>query len=460
MGIIKSIELFIPLRTISEVPQVNRPEPCIFFCMMLRNLIRKHRPDYLAMLMDVSDETVFRRDIDPNYKAQRDPAPESLHIQADRIVTIIEALRIPLFRVPGYEADDVMATIVHMLEEEEIDVYLVSRDKDLDQLLSDRVWLLDPVKDEVMDAAGLQEKKGFSPDQAVEIQSLVGDSTDNIPGVHGVGMKTAVKLINQYGSAEAVLEHADELTPKMSERVKAYTDQLPITRQLVTLRKDVPLSFELEKCDTELIDVASVLPLFDELGFTTVKESYQDMASKPDRGEEIHVEHQPQPVDTGIYELVDTNEQLDSFVQELSKQTVIAFDTETTGIHPVKAMLVGLSFCWQSSQAYYIPVRAVMGKMISVETVVEKLKPIMENEAIRKVGHNLKYDILVLKQVGIEVHGNDFDTMLASFLLDPAKSHFAPLQPEHRLKAFPFHERAVRHDCRSSVFQEFYTIAR
>lgn len=391
------------------------------FCMMLNNLIRKQRPDYLAMLMDVSDETVFRRDIDPNYKAHRDPAPESLHTQADRIVTIIEALRIPLFRVPGYEADDVMATIAHILKEQEIDVYLVSRDKDLDQLLSDRVWLFDPVKNTVMDAAGLLEKKGFSPEQAVEIQSLVGDSTDNIPGVHGVGMKTAVKLINQYGSAEAVLEHADELTPKMSERVKAYADQLPITRQLVTLRNDVPLSFELEKCDTELIDVASVLPLFDELGFTTVKDAYRDTASTLGNGEKIHIEHQPQPVETGTYKLVDTSEKLDSFVQELSRQTVIAFDTETTGIHPIKAELVGLSFCWQSSIAYYIPVRAVMGNVLSVETVVEKLKPIMENKTVRKVGHNLKYDILVLKQVGIDVQGNDFDTMLASFLLDPMR---------------------------------------
>lgn len=391
------------------------------FCMMLRNLIRTHRPDYLAMLMDVSDETVFRRDIDPNYKAHRDPAPESLHTQADRIVTVIEALRIPLFRVPGYEADDVMATIAHILKNEEINVYLVSRDKDLDQLLSDRVWLFDPVKNTVMDAAGLQEIKGYSPEQAVEIQSLVGDSTDNIPGVHGVGMKTAVKLINQYGSAEAVLEHADELTPKMSERVKAYADQLPITRQLVTLRKDVPLSFELEKCDTNLIDVAGVLPLFDELGFTTVKDKYQEMASMLGGGDEIHIEHPPQPVETGTYELVDTDEKLDAFVKELSKQNVFAFDTETTGIHPVKAKLVGLSFCWQSSIAYYIPVRAVMGNVLSVETVVEKLKPIMENEVVRKVGHNLKYDILVLKQVGIEVQGNDFDTMLASFLLDPMR---------------------------------------
>ncbi len=393
------------------------------FCMMLSNLIKTHRPDYLAMLMDVSDETVFRRDIDPNYKAHRDPAPESLHTQADHIVRIIEALKIPLFRVPGFEADDVMATIAHELKEEDVDIFLVSRDKDLDQLLTERVHLFDPVKNEVTNSVSLLEKKGFTPEQAVEIQTLVGDSTDNIPGVHGVGNKTAVKLINLYGSADAVLEHADELTPKMSERVKAFKDQLPITRQLVTLRHDVPITFDLDQCLMSRMDVPSVTPIFDELGFTTVTDTYHRLVGllgQSEGGPPVT----PPPADLGAYELVDTDEKLIAFAMELNKQSVFAFDTETTGLNPVNHLLVGISVCWKSGTGYYIPVRAAMGNVLPIETVVEQLKPAMENPDLRKVGHNLKYDILVLKQVGLEVAGNNFDTMLASFLLDPmSRSH-------------------------------------
>ena len=192
------------------------------FCSMLFGLIQKRRPDYLAMVMDVSDETVFRRELDPNYKAHRDPAPEALHLQADRIVSILSALGVPIYRLPGFEADDLIATIVERLRNDDVCVYVVSRDKDLEQLLSERVRLFDPSKDAEMDVAALLEAKGYTPQQAVEVQTLSGDSTDNIPGVPGIGPKTAAKLIIQYGSADAVLEHADELTPKMSERVKAF----------------------------------------------------------------------------------------------------------------------------------------------------------------------------------------------------------------------------------------------
>ena len=391
------------------------------FCMMLFGLIRDHHPDYLAIALDVHDETVFRRELDAGYKANRDPTPETLLVQMERIVAIVEALGIPILRVPRFEADDVMATVAERLKDEEIDIYLVSRDKDLEQLITDRVRLYDAKRDQVIDAAALLEQKGYTPRQAVDLQTLVGDSTDNIPGVPGVGVKTAVKLIRQYGSAEAVLEHAGKLTPRMGERVRAFADQLPITRRLVTLRRDVPVDFDLEKCSAEHIAYAAARPIFEELGFTRLAEALDGLASSPAGPD------RPPPAPRGGlptvagYELVDTPEKLDALAAALARQASFAFDTETTGLNPVKAELVGLSFAWETGEAFYVPVRAAAGTVLPVETMVRALRPTLENPSIAKVGHNLKYDVLVLRQVGINVSGLAFDTMIASFLLDPLR---------------------------------------
>lgn len=400
------------------------------FCSMLFSLIQKRRPDYLAMVMDVSDETVFRREVDPNYKAQRDPAPEALHVQADRIVSILSALGVPIYRLPGFEADDLIATIVERLREEDVCIYVVSRDKDLEQLLSDRVRLFDPSKDTEVDVAALLAAKGYTPQQAVEVQTLSGDSTDNIPGVPGIGPKTAAKLILQYGSADAVLKHADELTPKMRERVKAFAAQLSITRQLVTLRRDVPFDFKLDDCAREVLNPAAVRPIFEELGFNRLTESLEALSPPVKHGGaslgEAHRSNRPYiPGDESEkYTLVDTPEKFTDFVKRLSAKSEFAFDTETTGLSPVEADIVGLSIAWQAGEAYYLPVRAVMGHTLALSDVVERLKPIFEEPSIAKVGQNAKYDMLVLRQLGIVVVGMRFDTMLASYLLDPmARSH-------------------------------------
>ncbi len=391
------------------------------FCMMLARLIRDRRPDYLALTLDVSDETVFRCDIDDNYKANREPPPEALHIQLDRIVAIVEALAIPILRVPGFEADDVMATVAHRLRDDDVDVYLVSRDKDLEQLLSKRVRLFDPVKNIDVNPSKLMELKGYTPQQAVEIQTLVGDATDNVPGVPGVGIKTAIKLIQKYGSAAAVVEHAQELTPKMAERVKAFAGRLSTTRQLVTLRRDVPVEFDLEACNLDQLTVTAARSIFNELGFTTVTEAFEGLAKTVGHGGS----DQPAPpavgVERGRYELVDTPPKLDALVRRLSTQSTFAFDTETTGLNPVSANMVGLSFAWTPGQAFYLPVRAAIGKVLPVDLVIQKLRPLLTDPSIGKVGHNLKYDLLVLRQLGILVQGVEFDTMIADFLLDPLR---------------------------------------
>ncbi|UCC29426.1 MAG: hypothetical protein JSU86_14635, partial [Phycisphaerales bacterium] len=394
------------------------------FCQMLFALLRDRRPDYLAMALDVSDETTFRRELDANYKAHRDPAPEALHVQTDRITSIVETLGIPICRIPGFEADDLMATMAHRLRDQDVDIYLVSRDKDLEQLITEKVRLYDAAKDEVIDSAALAEKKGYTPQQAVEIQTLTGDSTDNVAGVPGIGLKTAVKLINEYGSAQAVVENANKLTPKMCERVKAFADQLSLTRQLVTLRCDAPVDLALDDCPTDRLDFGALRPIFDELEFNRLQEQLDSFVG-PAGGPLERAPTAPTPtVERDDYQLIDTPTQFDAFVAKLAEQSSFALDTETTGLNPVAADLVGLSFSWKAGEAYYIPVRAAMGSVLPVDGVVARLKPILENPSTAKVGHNIKFDALMLRQVGIEVAGIEFDTMIASFLLDPLlRSH-------------------------------------
>jgi DNA polymerase-1 len=425
---------YAPFRDLTS-PSGEPTKATFVFCRMLLNLLRDRRPDFMAMALDVSDKSVFRCRIDKNYKANRDPAPEDLHVQADRIVSVVEAMGIPIFRMEGFEADDLMATIASQVEAEDIETYLVSRDKDLEQLLTSKVHLFDPTKDEVIDVESLRSKKGYEPKQAVEIQTLTGDSTDNIPGVAGIGLKTAAKLIGQYGSAQAVLEHADELTPKMRENVLAFADQLPITRQLVTLRADVPMSFELSDCAVDRIDPARARSIFSELGLSRLIETIDALGdgSAPVRSEgeaamggQLLFGDQPPLLGAdppsavrGTYHLVDTVEKLESFAAELGKQKSFAFDTETTGLRPITDDLVGLSISWKAGEAYYLPVRSATGRVLPADRVTERLKRIFEDQSVAKIGHNIKFDCLALRELGIKVAGVSFDTMIAAFLLEP-----------------------------------------
>lgn len=393
------------------------------FCQMLLNLIRDRQPDYLAMMMDVSDRTVFRCQLDADYKANREPAPEALHSQAEHIVSIVQGLDIPLHRMEGFEADDLMATIAHQVSDRPIDVYLVSRDKDLEQLLSDRVRLFDPTKEQIVDPATLLDTKGYSPSQAVEIQTLTGDSTDNIPGVEGIGVKTAAKLIAKYQTAQGVLDHADSLTPKQRERVLGFAEQMPITRQLVTLRRDVPFTFELDPCAVHGWNPEKALPILDELGLVRLRDQikgvFQNTESQGTQANDDAVQTVHEDVD---YKLINTPDALKEFAAELARQPRFAFDTETTGLNPVAADLVGLSFSWKAGSAYYLPVRGACAKVLDPDDVVEAIKPIFEDASIGKVGHNIKYDIVVLRQLGVRTLGIAFDTMVASFVLEPLRN--------------------------------------
>lgn len=243
------------------------------FLNMLARLIRDRRPDYLVMALEGGEGgTDFRREAYPAYKSNRSPMPDDLRPQVKQIESIVNALGIPVLRLPGFEADDLMATIVERMstDEPKLDIHLVSADKDLRQLLSAKTRLFDPRKGTELDAEALFDQHGYTPQEAVEVQILAGDSTDNIPGVRGIGMKTAAKLIRKYGSADGVLAYADALTPKQQENVRAFASQMQLTRQLVTLRCDAPLDFRLEDCVLDL-DIDAAQPLLETLGLAKLQ---------------------------------------------------------------------------------------------------------------------------------------------------------------------------------------------
>lgn len=402
------------------------------FCSTLFNLIRDRKPDYLAMVLDVDDRSVFRTKIDVNYKAHRDPSPEGLDVQAERIVAIVQALGIPTYRLSGFEADDLMATMAERVKGEDVQVFFVSKDKDLEQLLSDRVFLYDVGKNEVITPDNLPIVKGYTPAQAVEIQSLAGDSTDNIPGIPGVGVKTAAKLIQQYGTADAVIAHADELTPKLAEKVKAFAPQLPVTRQLVTLCRNVEFPFTLAECRLERLNVPAARPIFHELGFTRLREQLESFAapdepkssqtSSPTASAPSLFESINAAATKHDYQLVDTAQAFEDFHKNLAEQKVFAFDTETTGLNPIAADLCGMSFSWKQGEGYYLPVRGTMGPLLNQSEIIARLKPILEDPAIHKVGHNIKYDLQVMRVAGVRMQGVAFDTMIADFLLEPNRN--------------------------------------
>jgi len=423
------------------------------FVQMLLNLLRDRKPTYLAMALDVSDETVFRVDIDPTYKAHRDPPPEDLPPQIDRIIAIVSAMGVPILRMNRFEADDLLATLAARHAGPELDVYFVSRDKDLDQLLNDYIRLYDPTKDIEIDAAAVLAEKGYGPELAVEAQMLMGDSTDNVVGVHGVGPKKAAQLLQKYGSVAEIIAHADDLTPKLRENILAFRDRMDLVRQLVTLRRDVPIEFDLAAADTTRFNPAAAGLLLRELGLNrllerigaanaTAKSQVTPALTTTTRSEPTPVEpdalKKPPPETrsneaTGTlfdmlpaqpsnarYQLVDTDEALLGLAERLTRAGAFAFDTETTALNPSAAKLVGISVAWADGEAAYVPVMGV-GHTLPLETVRGALGPIFADAQIKKCGQNLKYDLTVLNGAGFEVRGVEFDSMIASFVLDSTR---------------------------------------
>lgn len=392
------------------------------FLQMVLAILRERKPEYLAVALDHDDATTVRRQFYPEYKANRDATPEDLGPQVKRITQLLEELEVPVFQVRGQEADDVIASLARQLEGEDIELIIVSRDKDLHQLLGDRVKLWDPHKDQIIDPATLMEELGYRPDQAVEIQTLTGDSTDNVPGIPGIGPKRAALLIQKYGTAEAVLDHADELSPKLRENLLAHGETLDLSRRLVTLNRDVDLDFDLERCRVKPVDVERLRPILGELGFhrtldylegqagrTTVIESRAPAPPLSKPGVEVK------------YRNVTEDRELAEFVALLGRQKRFAIDTETTSLQPIDGELVGLSFSWKAGEGWYLPVRSSREKVLDPGATLRALKPILEDPSIEKCGQNIKFDRVVLLASGIDLRGVTFDSMIASYLLYPGR---------------------------------------
>jgi len=450
-----------PFRDLSS-PTGEPTKATFVFTQRILNLINDRKPDYLAMVVDSGDETVFRREIYPEYKANRPPRPDDFLPQEQRILRIVKDARIPIFAAPGFEADDLIATMAKRLCDKGFETFIVSNDKDLRQLLNDCTKMYDPYDGTVTDPVSMETKHGYSPRQAVEVQTLTGDATDNVPGIPGVGPKTAAKLIHKYGTADAVLLHLEELTPKLRENFEVHGKELGLSRQLVTLKDDVQFEFDPEACKFCGVDHEALRKQFEELGFANLLRRFTPEppapaakppspprpASKPPAAAQPGLFEEslfpgmegsfaappvaPAPIDHGYtsgagceYELVQTEEQFETFLAELRQQKRFAFDTETDALGAMNSNLVGMSFSWQDGTGWYVPVCGPVGSsVLPCARVLEAVRPILEDEKVAKVGHNIKYDLLVLRNAGVMLRGIEMDSMVAAFLLDASRMQY------------------------------------
>ncbi|MDZ7616179.1 MAG: DNA polymerase I, partial [Patescibacteria group bacterium] len=402
------------------LPEMTSPrgEPvgAVFgFARDMLHLLEEKRPDYLFCAFDLPGGT-FRKELFDGYKAQRAEMPEDLVPQIGAVQRLVRALGIPSLGCESYEADDVMATVATMVEQRGGQCFLVTSDKDCRQLISDRVKLYNIRKNLVIDGESLNETWGIRPDQVVDFQSLVGDSVDNVPGVPLIGPKFARELLVRFDTLDSVLEHADEVSgAKRKENLKTYRQQALLSRELVRLKRDVPVAIDWLGGRVGPIDTAAARSLFQDFGF-------RGIASRLDSLGDRSAATAEEPAGEVRYHLVDTPEKLAALVELLGRQTAFAFDTETTHLWPRWAELVGCSFATSGQEAWYVPVRAPAGEpCLDLEQTLAALRPVLEDARIEKVGQNLKYDMIVLRNLGVMLRGVAFDTMVASYLLDAGR---------------------------------------
>jgi DNA polymerase-1 len=447
---------FHAIRSPMSSPVTREPTNATFaFVGMLLKLLRQNKPDYLAVVFDVAgDRETFRSELYPEYKATRPPAPQDLPPQIERCERILRALHIPVLGVAGVEADDVLATLATRITKDEsgepLKIRLVSKDKDLQQLLDEgRVEMYDIHTDELFDVARLLDEKKITPTQVIDMLALMGDTVDNVPGVEGVGPKTASDLIAQYGTLDNLLANADEIKGKRGEKIRAAADQLALSRKLVTLVRDVDVDLSLDEARTANIDLPAFLPILAELGFNRYQDEVKQLLGEsPAQSAAVAAapkkpatnqgglfedslfgapQHEPAPPSTlprDNYRAITTRKDLDALVKQLrALDECFAIDTETTGLSPLECELCGISVCATPGDAVYIPVRSPdPSQHLDEQTVLAALRPVLEDPAIKKCGHNLKYDLLVLRNAGVELRGVGFDSMVASYLVDPSRS--------------------------------------
>ena len=458
------------------------------FVNTLEDVLKKENPDFIGVAFDPKGGT-FRHEIYPEYKAQRQETPEDIRIAIPYIKKILEAYRIPVLEIPGYEADDVIGTLATQAAEQgDIMTYMMTPDKDYGQLVKDNVKMLRPRHgsndfdilgpQEVCDKYGIQ-----SPLQVIDLLGLMGDASDNVPGCPGVGEKTAVKLIGDFGGIDQLIARSSELKGAIKQKVEDNVEGIRFSKLLVTIKTDVPITLDLDLLSRKPVDMESLRPLFEELEFrsllqrisggavsvrTPVKPQKTPIPSngqldlfavyEPQESTDSNETAQPQESNEGFgslfgatslntladiphnYHLVNSDEAVAQLVTTLMASDRICFDTETTSTEPMMAELVGMSFAVKEGEAYYVPVPA---DKAAAQQIVGQLKPVLENPSTLKVGQNMKYDIIVLANYGVRVQGPMFDTMIAHYILKPEMHHNMDLMAEVYLNYQTIHIDAL-----------------
>ncbi|VAX17303.1 DNA polymerase I [hydrothermal vent metagenome] len=380
------------------------------FVTMLKKILDDKKPDYVVMTLDSKGKT-FRHEMYDQYKANRPQMPEDLAVQLPYIDKVIEGFNMHIAREPGWEADDIIAAAVERGLKEGFDITIVTSDKDLMQLIRPGVAIYDSMKDKNIGPKEVAEKFGVTPDKVADVLGLMGDSSDNIPGVPGVGEKTAQALMKEYGDMESVLAAANGMKKKkLRENLIEFADQARLSKKLATVASDAPIHFDKDSWKTEEPDYAKLRKLYTELGFSTLLKDLKPEKSKIPRN----------------YISVLTEKALSNMLAKLEKSGRFAVDTETTSQYPMQAILVGMSFSCSEGEAYYVPFRHDYDgapEQVSLDLALPKIKKLLSNEKVEKYGQNIKYDMIVLAREGVEINPVSFDTMIASYLLNPSERH-------------------------------------
>lgn len=412
------------------------------FLTQLLKVLEEHKPDYIAVAFD-SKEKTFRHEKYEAYKSSREEMPEDMIPQIERIKQIIEALKMPVYILPGYEADDIIGTAVKKAEKLGFESLAITPDKDYFQLITDNVKIVRPGKssDEVViyDKQKVIDELGFDPKFMVDYLALVGDSSDDIPGVAGIGPKTAVPLIQQFGTIENIYKNLDKIEKEsIRKKLETNRENAFLSKELATIHTEVPLEFNFEEAKFEKPDFEKLREIFLELEFKSLYSKLLNIYGNSDvinskiEDEEIK-ETKSFRKDDVEYKLISNSKELDDFIKELKKSKLFVFDTETDGLKPYEIKVAGISFCTEPKKAYFIstiPDSDNVGLFaksdregIPISEVSKKLKPILEDKTIKKICQNGKYDIAVLRHQNILVKNFYFDTMLASYVLDPDQKH-------------------------------------
>lgn len=415
------------------------------FVNKLEMILKDYSPSHIAVVFDSAAKT-FRHEMYPEYKAQRQATPEEIHASVPLIKKIVDAYNIPQFAIDGYEADDIVGTLAKRGAAEGLEVFMVTPDKDYAQLVDDNIKMLRITHGnglELMDKKMVCEKWGIDdPSKIIDLLALMGDASDNIPGCKGVGEKTAVKLLQEFGSVESVIENSESIKGALKTKVQESTEMIKFSKILVTICTDVPIETPISDLAIKEKKVDEMLKIFNDLelkSFITkytqksapVQLSLFDNFSTITQAEEKYSSLSELTSVSHDYKLIENQEDISQFLAKISNQDFFCFDTETTSTDVFSADLVGMSFCWKKNEAFFV---LLPENRDEAQKIVDQFKPLFENDKILKIGQNLKFDVLMLKQYGVEVKGELFDTMIAHYLIQPELRHGMDALAEQYLK--------------------------